>query len=299
MGKTLDWDLLRSFLAVARAGKLTNAARQLKLNHATLSRRITALERALDAKLFDRSLTGYVLTSAGQQLLVRAEEMEDSVFGVQTDFAIESADISGAVRIGSPDGFGTAFLAPIIQDLAFAHPRLAVELLAMPRTFSISRREADIAIGLSPPKQSRINARRLTDYELGLYGRAADHEKWATIRNVESLSDHLFVSYIDDLIFAPELDYVSAVARTVVPRICSSSIVAQAEVIATGGGIGILPCFLADRDPRLQRILPSSVRLTRTLWIMCHTDMLKQPRVKTTMSFIQRQVANYSSRFLP
>ena len=299
MQKTIDWDLIRSFLAVARAGKLTVAARRLKLNHATLSRRIAALEAALDTKLFDRLLTGYVLTVQGERLMARAEDMESSIFGIQTDVAAESAEVSGTVRIGSPDGFGTAFLAPRIGALAEAHPDLDVELVAMPRSFSLSKREADIAISLSPAPQGRLHARKLTDYELGVYAAATRSEDWRSIRSTEDLAGFAFINYIDDLIFAPELDYLPSIARGIEPRIRSSSLVAQKEAAAAGAGLCVLPCFLAGSDPRLMRILPHKIRLIRSFYMMVHSDMRALPRIAVTTDFIARQVQRASALFLP
>lgn len=299
MQKTIDWDLLRSFLAVARAGKLTGAARRLKINHATLSRRISALEASLGVKLFDRDLSGYVLTVQGERLLARAEEMESCVFGAQTDIAEESAAVSGTVRIGSPDGFGTAFLAPRIGALCEAHPSLDIDLVAMPRSFNLSKREADIAIGLSPPPHGRLEARKLTDYELGVYGAAKRRADWAGLASGEDLARHPFISYIDDLIFAPELDYLPSISRAIVPRIRSSSVVAQMEAAASGAGLCVLPAFIADGDARLARILPAEVRLIRTFWMIVHTDTRSLPRISATADFILRQVRAASGLFLP
>src|SRR5262249_22830978 len=131
MGQPFDWDLIRSFLAVARAGKLTVGAKQLRVDHSTLSRRISALEKSLGAKLFDHSVSGYSLTPQGEELLLHAETIESSVFSLDRQFG-QSSRISGAVRIGAPDGFGTTILAPAIGKLAAAHPELEIDLVATP-----------------------------------------------------------------------------------------------------------------------------------------------------------------------
>ncbi|SMC99803.1 LysR family transcriptional regulator [Rhizobium sp. RU36D] len=299
MQKTIDWDLLRSFLAVARAGKLTTAARRLKINHATLSRRISALEGALGVKLFDRDVAGYRLTPQGERLVARAEDMETSVFGAQTSIAEESAAVSGTVRIGSPDGFGTAFLAPRIGALCQMHPELDIDLVAMPRSFNLSKREADIAIGLSQPQAERLQGRKLTDYELGVYGAAARAADWQDLKTSDDLARHPFISYIDDLIFAPELDYIPSISRSIAPRLRSSSVVAQMQATASGLGLCVLPCFLAEGDRRLMRILPREVRLIRSFWITVHADTRSMPRIAATADFIARLVRDAESLFLP
>jgi len=299
MENAFDWDLLRSFLAVARAGKLTAAARRLKIDHSTLSRRIAALEVSLNAKLFDRQPSGYTLTLQGERLLSRAEEMESSVVGIQKDVAAENTQVSGVVRIGSPDGFGTAFLAPRIGDLADMHPNLDIELVAMPRSFSLSKREADVAIGLSRPAHGRLHARKLTDYELGIYVARDSAHLNAGLTSIEDLSGRPFISYIEDLIFTPELDYLPSISKAITPRLRSSNLIAQMQATAAGAGICVLPCFLADTDSRLVRVLPAEVRLIRTFWMIVHSDMRELSRIRATMEFIADRVRQESNRFLP
>jgi DNA-binding transcriptional LysR family regulator len=140
-----DWDDLRFFLAVARAGRLTVAARQLEADHTTVSRRISALEQALKAQLFERKPQGYSLTEQGERLLGLAESMETQALAVASEVGGADLALSGTVRIGAPDGIGTYFLAPELGALAERHPDLTLQLVALPRTFSLSKREADIA----------------------------------------------------------------------------------------------------------------------------------------------------------
>jgi DNA-binding transcriptional LysR family regulator len=284
---------------VARAGKLTGAAKRLKIDHSTLSRRLTTLEKALGAKLFERQLSGYSLTPQGEHLLQRAEIIESTVLAIQSDVAHASLRVSGAVRIGAPDGFGTAFLAPLIGKLSAAHPDLDIQLVATPRSFSLSRREADIAIGLSRPAHGRLHARKLTDYELGVYGARANRALWADIATADDCASSPFISYIDDLIFAPELDYVPSVSKAIAPRIRSSNLIAQMQATAAGAGLCVLPCFLADPDERLIRVLPKEVRLTRTFWMIVHADMRDLARIRVTGDFIAGEVRRAAGRFLP
>src|SRR5689334_17776491 len=150
-----DWDDLRFFLAVARAGRLTVAARRLGADHATVSRRITSLESALKATLFERRPQGYTLTAHGERLVVAAEAIESQALAASSDIAGADLALSGTVRIGAPDGFGTTFLAPRTRVLIERYPDLEVQLVAMPRLLSLSKREADIAISLSPPKEGK------------------------------------------------------------------------------------------------------------------------------------------------
>jgi DNA-binding transcriptional LysR family regulator len=296
MVKSLDWDLLRSFLAVARAGKLTVAARRLGVDHSTLSRRLAALEAALGAKLFERTLTGYALTPQGEALLAQTETMESAVLGIQSDIGQSGSQVSGTVRIGAPDGFGTAFLAPRIGALLAAQPGLRVELVAVPRSFSLSRREADIVVSLSRPTHGRLHTRKLTDYALGLYAVPA---LAARVMRLEDIAVLPFISYIEDLLYAPELDYVPLVSPRLEPRLRSANLMAQYQAALAGTGLCILPCFLAAGDARLVRLLPDEVALTRTFWMTVQSDMRELARIRVTGDFIAQAVAQETGLFLP
>jgi len=299
MSDNFDWNALQSFLAVARVGRLTLAARRLGIDHSTLSRRLLELERSLQARLFDRAPGGYTLTSAGERLLISAQAIESLALTTLTDVAGSSLEISGAIRIGAPDGFGTAFLAPCLGRLGRRHPQLDIQLVTMPRVFSLSKREADIAIGLARPEEGRLHARKLTDYELGLYAAASYLAGSGTIENVASLNQHRFIGYIGEMIYAPELDYVPLVSRDVRPALTSSNLLAQHAAAAAGHGLCVLPCFLAQTDARLQRVLPEAVSLKRSFWMVVHADLRGLARVRVTAEFIAAEAREAASLFLP
>ncbi len=298
MSQIFDWDLLQSFLAVARAGRLTVAARRLGVDHSTLSRRLVTLETALGAKLFDRSLAGYSLTHQGEDLLARAEGMESTALAIQSDVGQGRSQVSGTVRIGAPDGFGTAFLAPVIHELTSAQPALQIDLVATPIGFSLSKREADIAVSLSRPAEGRLHVRKLTDYRLGFYA-AASVPALRKVETVEAAARLPFISYIDDLIYAPELDYMPPALRVVEPRLRSSNLLAQHAACAAGAGLCILPCFLADSDARLVRVLAEAVNLTRSFWMIVHSDMRDLARIRVTGEFIAAAAHKAAGRFMP
>src|SRR5690606_36678159 len=160
----MNWDDIRIFLAVARAGQILGAAKRLVLNHATVSRRVASLEQVAGAKLIRRLTTGSELTLAGECLLAVAERMEADVISARAEIAGEGEDISGTVRVGAPDGFGVAFLAPRQWRLNQRHTGLSIQLVPVPRSISLSRREADLAITVDRPTQGRLVATKLIDY---------------------------------------------------------------------------------------------------------------------------------------
>lgn len=284
-----DWDDLRFFLAVARSGRLTAAARRLGADHATVSRRITSLEESLKAKLFERRPQGYALTGHGEQLLAKAESMETEALAIQSEIGGADMALSGTVRIGAPDGFGSSFLAPRFAGFAKAFPGLELQLIAMPRLLSLSKREADVAITLAPPKEGKVVARKLCDYRLGLYASQDYLDAMPPIAAAEDLFAHRIVGYIDDLIFTPELDYLDEVAKGLRAQIQSSSVLAQMNAVAAGAGIGVIHHFMAVDEPRLVPVLPESVSITRSFWLLVHADLKDVARVRAVVDFVVRE----------
>lgn len=286
----MDWDDLRYFLAVARTGRLTAAARRLGADHATVSRRVAALEGALQARLFERSPRGYALTEAGERLVARAEEMESAAQRMQNEIAGEKLSLGGAVRIGAPDGFGSFFLAPRLPALGARHPDLELQLVATPRIFSLSKREADIAVGLARPTEGRLAARKLIDYRLHLYAAERYLAEAGPIRSPDDLKRCRIIGYIPDLIYAEELDYLPGVGADLKPAFESSNLVAQYRAAQAGAGLCILPDFMAREDPSLKPVLPEEIGLTRTFWLILHADLRDVLRIRTVADFIVEAV---------
>jgi DNA-binding transcriptional LysR family regulator len=292
-----DWNDVRAFLAVARSGRLTAAAARLGVDHSTLSRRIAALEHSLKAKLFDRSPAGYGLTDEGRRLLPIGEEMERLAIGAGEAVGGSSTSVAGTVRIGSPEGFGSYFLAPRIAGLRARHPRLTVQLVAAPAVFSLARRDADIVVSVSRPPAGRLNVARLIDYDLGLYAAPAYLREAPDIGSSEDLFRHRFVSYIGELLHFPELDFLQHVAPGGTTSVESSNLVAQLKATVAGAGLCVLPAFLASREDGLVRVLPGEISLTRSLWLTVHQDLAELARVRAAVGFIREEVEKAKGLF--
>ena len=274
---------------MARAGRLTAAARQLEADHTTVSRRISALEGALRAKLFERRPQGYSLTEQGERLLGLAEGMETQALAVASQVGGADLALSGTVRIGAPDGIGTYFLAPELGALAERHPDLTLQLVALPRTFSLSRREADIAITLEQPTEGRLVSRKLTDYRLRLYASRDYLARHGPMADLADLSGRTLVTYVADLIYSPVLDYFSGLEKYTARRYECASVVAQLEAVRAGVGVGILHDYAVRQFPELQAVLPE-VSYLRTYWLVTHADVRNLRRVEEVYSFILSRV---------
>ncbi len=285
----MNWDDVRIFLAVARAGQILGAARRLGLNHATVSRRITALEQALGAKLLQRLTTGTELTAAGQRFLPVAERMETDMIAVRADLASEGDEIAGPVRIGAPDGFGVAFLAPRLGALTAMHPDLTVQLVPVPRSFSLSRREADIAITVERPVEGRLVAGKLVDYSLGLYASRDYVEKHGNPASPGELAGHRLIGYVPDLIVNPSLDYAAEFWSEWETGYAISSALGQVEAVRSGAGIGILHSFIARSIPELVPV-EAAPPIRRAYWLVYHESVRPMRRVQAVSSFISELV---------
>lgn len=297
--QTFDWDDLRTFLAVARAGRLTVAAQRLGVDHTTLSRKIARLESSLKTRLFDRRPAGYLLTDAGEWLVREAEEIESRTVGIQSKLTDRILGLSGAVRIGAPEGFGSSFLAPRLERLTGAHPGLEVELIANPRVVSLSKREADIAITNFCPKEGPLYARKLTDYELGLYASRDYLAAHPPIGGAGDIPAHSFIGYIPDLLPTFAHDYLQEIRQNIAPRIRISNILTQYSATLGGAGLCVLPLFMAAGESRLVRLLPREIRIVREFWVVIHSDLRALARVRAAVDFVAQLIRDERSLFLP
>jgi DNA-binding transcriptional LysR family regulator len=290
-----NWDDVRYFLAVARTGTLSAAAKQLSTEHTTVARHIQALEDELNSRLFHKSHTGYELTEAGERLLAGAEAIESAYVFAKAAASSEGQPITGTVRIGAPDGFGSVFLAPRVRSLTDRHPELEIEILTSARLFSLLKREADIAIGHSSPEQMRVVSRRLTDFRIYVYASRAYLSEAAPIAATEDLKKHPFIGFVEELLFPPQISFSDAIR--VEPRIRSTSILAQLHATLSGSGLCMLSAFVASGYATLVPVLPEQVSFTRSYHMHIHEDHRRAAPVREVAAFIAAEVERNHSLF--
>jgi DNA-binding transcriptional LysR family regulator len=276
---TMKWDDLRVFLAVARRSRLLVAGRELELDPATVGRRITALEQALGARLFDRSPQGYALTEAGRSLIAHAQAMEGQANAAAAEITGLPERLSGVVRIGAPDGVSNYLLIGACDALTRDNPDLQVQVVPMPRTVSLSRRDADLAVAVSPPSAGRLTVRRIADYRLQLYVHADLLAALGPVRSMADLGELRGIGYISDMIFDRDLDNYALLGREAEPALTSNSLIMQLRWCLRGAGMCILPEFVAREHPELRVLLPDDVRLTRTFYLIRHQDDARVSRI--------------------
>ena len=292
----MNWDDLRYFLAVAREGQMLGAAGRLGVSQARLSRHIAALEDAVGARLFDRTTRGSRLTEDGATLFGTAERIEAEVLAGIADMKGRE-EIAGTVRIGTPDGFGSAFLAPRLGQLRTAYPDLKVQLVPVPRSFSLSEREADLAIMVGRPDRGRLRVRRLTEYTLGLYAAEEYLARRGRPGTVAALRDHDLVGHVEDLVYSPELGYATGVLPDWRSTVEIATAVGQTEAVRAGAGIGILHDFMAAGIPGLELLFPE-IRIERSYWTVWHENLSGTRRIRAVAEFLDQSVRAERARFL-
>ncbi len=292
----MDWDNLRVFLSVARAGQFVSAARQMKIDHATVGRRITALEHALNARLFERRTTGVSLTVAGTKLLASIERIETELLQVQAELTDTNVELSGVVRIGAPDGLSTYYLARCFREFSDAHPDITIQLVPMPQVIPLAKREVDIVIVLEKPEAGRFVTRKLTDYSLGIYGAKTYFASHKRPQSAEDLNHHRLVGYVEEYAFSSALNYVRELYNGARPAFECASAVGQLEAIRAGMGLGVAHDYIARQHSDLEQVLPER-RATRSYWIVYHEDMRGLGRIKAVydhlVSSIERDRASF------
>ena len=293
----LNWDDMRFFLALCRTHSFVSAAQELKVTHTTVARRISALEASLQTQLFQRTEKGCQITPAGEDLLPYAENLESTVINLEERIAGQDNQLSGCIRIGTPDGIGNCFLASRLSKFQINHPALEVELIPVPMYYSLSKREIDILVTVHRPKAGSFIARKLTNYKLGLFATEEYLECRPEIIIREDLRGHRFIGYIDDLLFDQDLRFMDEFYPGVTPIFRTSTVIAQLNAVVAGAGIGVIPYFMAHAEKNLVPVLPEH-NIERAYWLQVNPDSRQIARVRTTIDFIVDQISSGQDRFL-
>lgn len=278
--KTLNWDDLRFFLEVARAGTASAASRRLNVDYTTVARRIRSLEESLGALLFDKSRSnGFTLTVDGQHLVRHADTMSATIEAALAEVSGTGSALSGHVRIGCTEAFGTYFVTPQMVAFQQRYPNISVDVLPVPHFVNLSRREADIAITLERPARGPYICSKLCDYRLALYATPAYLAQQTPITHRDDLSSHRFVNYVHELAFSSQLLYLDELVPGARSNLRSTSALAQYHAVLQGHALGVLPCFMANTDSRLTPVLADELRITRQFWLSYSEDLRRLKRV--------------------
>lgn len=291
----INWQDLQIFLEVARTQRLSDAAHRLSMNHSTVSRRIRRFESKLNTQLFEHSTQGYRLTVAGVQLQRFSERMGHEATGALESIRDQNLQLSGPIRLGVTEGFGTHVVTPLLSAFTAQHPEVSIELLALPRVVSLSRHEADLAIIIDRPKNNEMVVSRLCDYRLRLYGQKNFLKAQAPITSKNALAHMPMIGYVDDLVFSNQLCYLDPLVSSLPSRpaftLRSTSVITQLHAVRAGMGLAILPCFMASQEQNLEVILEDEIGIVRSFWIAARSEQRELLRVRLLWQFLRQAVA--------
>jgi molybdate transport repressor ModE-like protein len=282
----MEWDDLKHFLAVARSGSLTEAARNLKASAATVGRHVESLEQRLGTRLFEHRTTGYVLTETGRSILARAEAVEAAVLAVERGAASSDLGLSGRVRVACTEDMASMVIVPHLAPFTTQHPDLAIELLSGLPTVSLTRRHADIALRSVRPDAGDLTMRRIGGVDLAVYASRA----YAAARGVAprdfdfgKVETITWIEEMAGLRGGPWLAQNSAGSRVALQ--VNTTRLLYAACVA-GLGVAVLPCFGGDTDPALVCLVPPEEVQTLDLWMVVHRDLATMPRVRAVMDYL-------------
>jgi len=273
-----DWEDLRYFIVFAHEQSLSAAARRLKVDHATIARRISALESSLQLKLVDRRPRSYVLTADGERIAQLGQRMEVESFAVQRTALASQDGFSGEVTVSAPPAMACALIAPRLGILREQYPQLSLQLLGDLSSASLSRREADIAVRLSRPKEPDLVARKAGLIPFGLYG----SEAYIASTPVEQ---YVFIAYDQSMEETPQQAWLISLAGDRPILLRSNDLNVQAAAAQAGAGLAALPYFLAEQYG-LQALESSGPELVREIWLVVHSDIRHTPSVQAVMKFL-------------
>ena len=277
----MEWSDLRIFLAIARAGSLSGAARQAGQTQPTMGRRLRALENALGYALFQRTRDGFVLTDEGHATLPHAERMEDEALALQRKLSGQTARLDGHLRISSSDWFGAHVLSPLIAAFRQEYPGVSVELITDTRLYSLARREADLVFRIKPFDEPDVVQRKLLRLDYALYAapnlqppQAGDGEGCALITMDAAFADIPDVRWLRKLLPNAQVGFAS------------NSREAQAIQCIAGAGVAVLPCLLADAIPTLRRLDLGEAPPGRDVYVGYHRDLRHLGRLRAFLDFV-------------
>ena len=270
-----NWDDLRVFLAVARAESLSGAAPVLKMDPATLGRRMARLEADVGAVLFVKSPQGYALTDLGSRMMEEAAQAEAALTRATDLGQSPASGIAGQIRIGAPDGCANYLLPQVCAAIQGENPDLEVQILALPRVVNLSRREADMAVTVSPPEAGRLTVQKITDYRLHL----AQHRDLPLPASLAEVKGRRIVGYIPDMIFDAALDYLGPLAADGV-QMASNSVSVQLQMLRAKAGIGIAHDFALPFAPEVRPVLREALSLVRSFYLVRHTADRRSDRLQ-------------------
>lgn len=282
----IDWDLVRSFLAVSRHGSVSAAARELGVSQPTLSRAVQTLEAETGLNLFKRTTQGLALTEAGQQLVDAADRMNEAADQFQRQASGLSEELTGDVRISVNEIIGIYLLPSAIAAFREQHPGVHIEIVITNRVSSLSKRDADIALRMFRPTQPDLVARRLPDLEVGFYAHRDYIAKYGKPANFEEFMAHPVVGFDEGMDFINGARAFGFELKREDFPLRTDHLLAQLGLMRAGAGISGTHVEIAKHFPELVRVAEFIDLPKLEFWCVCHADVQFNSRIREMMNFL-------------
>lgn len=289
----VDWDDLRLLLALQRHGSLAAASRAMRVDQTTVGRRLTALEKQLGTRLFERHATGHRLTSAGVRACELGASMEVAADTLERELGGRDTGIEGAVRITAPAGF-VPWIASVLGELRALHPRLVFDLLVDTAALDLGRREADIAVRMIKPEQPTLVARRVGQLPWALFASESYLRRRGAVP--ADLAGHDVVAYDAPLVRSPGGVWLAEHARGARIVLRTNNVLGAVDCASAGIGIAAVVELAASRDPRLVRVRRPTEMAKSPVFLVAHRDVAKIPRVRATLDGLHRSLRDRLDR---
>jgi DNA-binding transcriptional LysR family regulator len=288
----LDWDDFRLVKIIAEANGLAGAAERLGINHSTVFRRLGQMEENLGVKLFERHRTGYVLTPAGEEMTMLAEQMDENVTSFTRKLAGQAVSPAGELRVTTNDTLLVHLLTHIFARFIKACPEMRLDVVLANQALNLSKRDADVAIRATDDPPETLVGRRVATIAWAVYGRAADFPEPRPPEDMDSraLYARPWVALGDNLAGLKAARFVRerVAPENIVYKV--NTVLGLAEAVEAGTGIGPLPCFIADAKPNLVRLSEVNPEFSAGLWLLTHPDLRQSARVRAFMDFMAAEI---------
>ncbi len=278
----LEWNDLQYVLVVCREGTLSGAARVLGVNHSTVFRRISTIEKKLGVRLFERLASGYAMTEAGEAMLDSGERVENEMLGLSRKLIGRDLQLSGVLRVAVPDALLIKIVMPHLVTFFQRYPKIQLELIVSNNYLNLTKREADIAIRATHEPPETAVGRRMCSMMTTIYS-STDYR----VRQTEqAFENNTWLLPDDSLAQLPIIKWLDRNYPNAILGLRCNTLLGLYEAVIQGFGVAALPCFLGDADTRLKRILPLTAELNTELWLLTHPDLRRTARVRVLMDFL-------------
>jgi DNA-binding transcriptional LysR family regulator len=284
------WDHLRVVSVIARSGTLTAAAAELGLDHTTVARQLSSLEKELGTLLFERSRLGLVATPFGEEVIAVCDDMESEVNGLLRRMDGETANLTGSVRLTATIFLASSIIAPAMGKFLQLHPGLDIDLIADDRALDMSRREADVGLRLSRPQAPGLVGRKVGTIAFNWYVSAT---------HPQTDDELAWLVYQDAAGTSPLMRHMLAATQNERITLRSNSMHALIDAVRFGAGCSLLPCLIGDHDTMLRRAQVPHKPLSLPLWITYHGDLRRSPRIKAVSNFLATLIAERQAELDP